>query len=77
MQARNLIWVNADSTLIDMIVTHPRFGEIPFTASPHDVEPHGRELFARAVAGDFGPVAEYVPPPSQDTTEPTPSGPTE
>ena len=32
-------------------------GITPFTASPNDVEAHGRELFERAAAGDFGPVA--------------------
>jgi hypothetical protein len=63
MQAKNPKFVNAGKTLIDLIVTHPIFGEIPFTASPDDVEDHGRDLFARAVAGEFGPVADYVPPP--------------
>lgn len=42
---------------IDLEIDHPAFGWIPFTASPDDVEPHGRELYARAVAGEFGPVA--------------------
>jgi hypothetical protein len=36
---------------------------VPFTATPDDPEPMGRELFAAAVAGEFGPVGEYVPPP--------------
>lgn len=35
----------------------------PFFAVPTDVEAHGRELYAKAAAGDFGPVAAYVPPP--------------
>lgn len=35
----------------------------PFGASPDDVEAHGRQIYARAHAGDFGPVAPYVPPP--------------
>jgi hypothetical protein len=35
----------------------------PFFATPTDVEAHGRELYAKAVAGDFGPVAAYLPPP--------------
>ena len=45
-----------------MLVEHPQFGTIPFGADPNDPEPHGRELFARAVAGEFGPIAEYVAP---------------
>lgn len=39
-------------------------GYIPFTADPNDPEPHGRELFTLAVAGEFGPIAAYVPPPA-------------
>lgn len=57
--ATNPKWANAEQTLIDCTLNHPTFGPIPFTASPEDVEAHGRELFARAVAGDFGPVADF------------------
>ena len=35
----------------------------PFLAVPDDVEAHGREIYARAHAGHFGPVAPYLPPP--------------
>lgn len=35
---------------------------VPFLASHLDVESHGRELFGRATAGDFGPIADYVAP---------------
>ncbi len=74
MDAKNPQWVNAENTMIDLIVTHPVFGEIPFTASPDDVEEHGRELFAKAVAGEFGPVADYVPPVQNETPEPQGNG---
>ena len=61
--ARTPKWANESNTLIDLIV---RFSEIdedlPFTASPNDVEEHGRDLFARAVAGEFGSIAAYVAP---------------
>lgn len=70
MKATNPQFVNAEKTQIDLIVTHPVFGEIPFTASPDDVEEHGRDLFARAVAGEFGPVADYVPPPPPPAEQP-------
>lgn len=55
-------WANAEHTLIDLVVTHSAFGEIPFSASPNDPEPYGRVLFTSAVAGEFGPIAEYIPP---------------
>jgi len=41
-------------------ILHPVFGWIPFTASPDDVEAHGRAIFAHVRA--VGPVALYVPP---------------
>ena len=63
--AKNPLWANAGHTMIDLTV---RFAEIPedlpFTASPTDVEEHGRAIFAAAQAGDYGPVAEYLPPPA-------------
>ncbi|HLP67648.1 MAG TPA: hypothetical protein VK181_09010 [Rhizobium sp.] len=32
--------------------------EVPFTASPADVEPHGQEIFSRCSSGEFGLVSE-------------------
>ncbi|MFM6959548.1 MAG: hypothetical protein ACKOW0_00795 [Schleiferiaceae bacterium] len=55
---------------IDMEIEHPVYGWIPFTASPDDTEPMGRDLYAQAVAGDLGPVAEYVAPPPMPTAVP-------
>lgn len=63
MEIKNPQWANAERTLIDVEIQHPVFGWIPFTASPEDVEAHGRELFAMLAAGEGGPVADYVPPP--------------
>lgn len=66
---RSPIWANAEHTLIDCVITTSQFGdeELPFTADPNDVESHGRALFERIVAGEFGPIGEYVPPPPQAT----------
>jgi hypothetical protein len=69
MDAKEPCFANAEGSMIDLTLMHPVFGEIPFTASPHDVEEHGRYLFARAMAGEFGPVAEYVPPPPVNSAE--------
>lgn len=44
---------------VDCEVEHPKYGWIPFHATPDDVEPHGREIFAACMAGE---VAPYVPP---------------
>jgi hypothetical protein len=42
-------------------------GPAPFSASAEDPEPHGRDAFARAVAGEFGPIA----PPAQASLDET------
>lgn len=36
--------------------------EIPFFAMPDDPEKHGRDIYARALEGEFGPVPAYVAP---------------
>ena len=60
---KNPRWANSEQTLIDLVVKWDEVAEeLPFTASPTDTEAHGRALFAAAVAGEFGPVAEYVAP---------------
>jgi hypothetical protein len=57
MNYRNATY-NARGT-IDCEIEHPEYGWIPFTASPDDVEPRGREIFAAAEAS----AAPYVAPP--------------
>lgn len=46
--------------LIDCEIEHPAFGWLPFTASPDDPEPHGRDTYAAALLMDPSP---YVEPP--------------
>lgn len=57
---------------IDLEINHPVYGWIPFGASPHDPEEFGRELYAAALAGEFGPVADAphdVVGPSEPSTQ--------
>lgn len=58
ISARNPSY-NADGT-ITLLVTFDSLGEVPFNASPTDIEPHGVAIYNEAVAGTFGPVAPYV-----------------
>ena len=52
---------------IELMVVFEGLGEVPFLAKSDDIESHGRELYARALAGEFGPVAQYVAPvPTQE-----------
>jgi len=63
--ARNPKWADAAQTMINIEVNFNHISDeeySPFTANPLDVEPHGIEIYNRAVAGDFGPVADYIPP---------------
>lgn len=56
---KNVIRAGVDTGMIDLEVKFEELqslGFIPFTASPSDTEAHGRELHARATAGEFGPV---------------------
>jgi Arc/MetJ-type ribon-helix-helix transcriptional regulator len=45
---------------IDCEIEHPEFGWIPFTASPDDVEQHGRDIYEALI--DAGNVSEYAEP---------------
>lgn len=60
MEIRNAIY-NAFGG-IDCEINHPKFGWIPFTASPDDSEELGREAHAQIIAGEAGAVAPYVAP---------------
>jgi hypothetical protein len=71
--AKDPKWVDAEHTMIDLTIKWDRFNEeLPFSASPNDCEEHGRAIFAAAVAGEYGPITEYVPPPEPEPG-PTPS----
>jgi hypothetical protein len=57
---------------IELTVNFDGIGLVPFHATPDDITEHGRELYARALAGDFGPVAPYVAPdPSPEDVQKT------
>lgn len=60
--AKNPKWANSEHTLIDLIVSHELYGDIPFSASPNDAELHGVDLFNAAMAGDFGTISPFVEP---------------
>lgn len=70
-------WADAEHTRIECDIVTSQFpGELlPFTANPHDVEPHGRGIFEDIVAGKYGPIAEYVAPEPQEPPPPLPQPP--
>jgi hypothetical protein len=63
--AKNPIWNNQEGTSILLTVKWKEFNEEhPFAATSYDTELHGRDLYNRAKAGEFGAIAPYVPPES-------------
>jgi hypothetical protein len=56
-------WANAEHTAINVTARFSEINEdLPFTAIPNDTEAHGREIFTRTSAGEFGSIDAYVPP---------------
>jgi hypothetical protein len=65
----NLFWTK-DGSKVDCVVDFAGIGKVPFSASPNDL-PHSVEIYNRCVAGDFGPIADYVPQPDEGPQEPS------
>ncbi|MFB0769847.1 tail fiber assembly protein [Aeromonas salmonicida] len=42
---------------------------VPFTARRNDCEEHGRELYSRAMFGEFGPIEVITPSPPTDAQQ--------
>jgi hypothetical protein len=60
---KDCVYANAGSTVINCTVKFAEFNEEhPFSSSVNDPEEHGREIYARIIAGEFGPIAPYVAP---------------
>lgn len=61
---KNPVWSDPTGFRIDMEVDFADLDEVyvPFTSYKNDVEKHSVDLFNRAVAGEFGQIAEYTQP---------------
>lgn len=62
MKARNPQFSTDDGNVVNLEIEHALYGWVPFSATPSDAAQLGRDLFARALAGDFGPIAQYAGP---------------
>lgn len=62
--ARNPRWANYRKSSIDLEVDFDELDEdyVPFNADPNDIVSWGPDLYNRAVAGEFGDIAEFVVP---------------
>jgi hypothetical protein len=65
-QVSNPQWANAEHTAINCDVDFDDLREelVPFTAVASGDYPHSHQIFAECVAGNYGPIAEYVAPPA-------------
>lgn len=61
--AKDPVYVSADNTALKIMV---KFDDLPdevvFIARADDVEAHGREIYQRAISGEFGTIAPYAAP---------------
>lgn len=61
---KDLKWCDAEHTFFECIVKYAEFNEEhPSGINATDSYSHIQEIWARANAGDYGVIAEYVPPP--------------
>ncbi len=64
------VYASEDRQMIDVVIV-VNGEQLPFTANPNDVEEVGREIYTRAVFGEYGEVKPYVPITPVAVPEPT------
>lgn len=63
ISARDPSFIDVEMSGIFMYVRFEEFqDELPFCAVPNDTTAYGPDLYYRALEGEFGPVAPYIPP---------------
>lgn len=77
---KNLFWCDEQNTFFECTVKYKEFNEeLPVGVNATDQYTHIKELWEKGIAGEYGVIADYVPPPlpapdpSQET-QPTVSG---
>ena len=58
----DLQYADADKVQINAMVTFTSLGTLPFTMCATDPSAHGAELYAAALAGTYGTIADYQAP---------------
>ena len=66
ISAKNPVYGDVAKTFVNLEVLFAELeseGFLPFTARPDDCEWYGRDIYVRAISGEFGGApADYVPP---------------
>lgn len=61
---KNLQWEDAEHTMFSCMVKYEEFNEEqPTGVNAIDSYIHIKELWTKGIAGEYGVIAEYVPPP--------------
>lgn len=68
-ECRHPVFSSPSQASIDLEYNHPEYGWIPFTASPDDVEQLGRDIYAAAIDGEYGPIEPYDGPSESELLE--------
>jgi hypothetical protein len=67
---KNLAWENAECSYFSCIVKYEQFSdEVPACIYASDNHSHIQEIWSKSIAGDFGSIAEYVPPPEPEVSD--------
>jgi hypothetical protein len=66
---KDLKWENAEHTLLSCVVKYAEFNEEhPSGVTATDQYVHIQEIWTKANIGEYGVIAEYVPPPEPELT---------
>jgi hypothetical protein len=68
---KNLKWENEEHTLFSCVVKYEEFNEEhPSGINATDSYAHIQEIWSKGNAGEYGEIAEYVPPPPAPKAKP-------
>jgi len=64
---KDMKWVDAEHTAFECRVKYGEFNEeMPAGINGTDPYPHIKEIWIKGNAGEYGEIAEYVPPPEPE-----------
>lgn len=70
VEVKNVQWANEEQTILNAEVLFEELqslGFIPFTTMDGADTDHGQEIWDNALNGDYGPIADFVPPTLEET----------
>lgn len=52
-------WANGERTIIKAVIKHIEYGVGEFIADPNDCVQYGKDVYANAINGEYGPIGPY------------------